>query len=570
MKTYLICFSLLIALPRFIPAATFNIADGDVAALKAAIATANTNNQTNTINLATNGSYILNGADDGINGLPVIQGTANNFPLTVNGNGSVIIRNPALGTSSFRIMKIDCPTGTSVQVYLDHLTLVNGSIAGSVESGFGGGIFANGAGASLTLTSCTLNAHHGAVGAAICSSGPLNVSDSFIHDNIASDQGGGIYNGGTLTLNGCRLVTNQADTGGAIYTTGMLTMDHSQITGSISLHDGGGIYFDTYSSNAVGRIRNCTFNNNSASGYGGAIWYQGPGTGDDLSITGLFVSNSTISGNTASAGGGALAGYLAGIVRLEHSTITQNSAPDGAGIFVAGEETPNNQDAFIVFLFSTILDGNLGDDFVFSYSFSQHLPTPLRSNDYNLIGVVGQQVVFLFEPSAHDQIGVIDPRLAPLADNGGPTLTHRLLFASPAVDAGNGGSYFETGPTTDQRGNPRTYDLTDVPNAGDATDIGALEVEQPFGESLIVTTTVDEDDLTSNPAFGTGTSLREAVNYVNAIYDDQVYSITFALPHGSVLQLNSELLIYGRVHIDACQDPSAITIKRATGAGLLF
>ena len=120
MKTYLICFSLLIALPRFIPAATFNIADGDVAALKAAIATANTNNQTNTINLATNGSYILNGADDGINGLPVIQGTANNFPLTVNGNGSVIIRNPALGTSSFRIMKIDCPTGTSVQVYLDH------------------------------------------------------------------------------------------------------------------------------------------------------------------------------------------------------------------------------------------------------------------------------------------------------------------------------------------------------------------------------------------------------------------------------------------------------------------
>ena len=105
-----------------------------------------------------------------------------------------------------------------------------------------------------------------------------------------------------------------------------------------------------------------------------------------------------------------------------------------------------------MFLFSTILDGNLGDDFVFSYSFSQHLPAPLRSNDYNLIGVIGQQVMFLFEPSAHDQVGVSDPRLAPLADNGGPTLTHRLLFASPAVDAGNGGSFFETGPTTDQSG----------------------------------------------------------------------------------------------------------------------
>ena len=125
-----------------------------------------------------------------------------------------------------------------------------------------------------------MNAHHGAVGAAICSSGPLNVSDSFIHDNIASDQGGGIYNGGTLTLNGCRLVNNQASTGGAIYTAGTLTMDHYKLPAA---------FRSTTAAEFISTlIRQCRrpnqelhFNNNSASGYGGAIWYQGPGTGDD-------------------------------------------------------------------------------------------------------------------------------------------------------------------------------------------------------------------------------------------------------------------------------------------------
>lgn len=45
-------------------------------------------------------------------------------------------------------------------------------------------------------------------------------------------------------------------------------------------------------------------------------------------------------------------------------------------------------------------------------------------------------------------------------------------------------------------------------------DIGAFEhVESP---SLVVTTTADEDNGTSDPAFGTGTSLREAIKYANA------------------------------------------------------
>ena len=60
--------------------------------------------------------------------------------------------------------------------------------------------------------------------------------------------------------------------------------------------------------------------------------------------------------------------------------------------------------------------------------------------------------------------------LGPLADNGGPTMTHALLPGSPAIDAGrNSGA-----PMTDQRGLPRPQDAN-----GDGwavVDIGAYEV----------------------------------------------------------------------------------------------
>jgi hypothetical protein len=44
----------------------------------------------------------------------------------------------------------------------------------------------------------------------------------------------------------------------------------------------------------------------------------------------------------------------------------------------------------------------------------------------------------------------IDPLLAPLADNGGPTWTHALKAGSPAIDTGD--PAFAPPPDTDQRG----------------------------------------------------------------------------------------------------------------------
>ena len=66
----------------------------------------------------------------------------------------------------------------------------------------------------------------------------------------------------------------------------------------------------------------------------------------------------------------------------------------------------------------------------------------------------------------HNLIG-LDPRLGPLADNGGPTLTMALLPDSPAIDAG----ISVPGVDTDQRGVARPQ--------GPAPDLGAFEVALP-------------------------------------------------------------------------------------------
>nr|WP_129671859.1 choice-of-anchor Q domain-containing protein [Candidatus Chloroploca sp. Khr17] len=63
-----------------------------------------------------------------------------------------------------------------------------------------------------------------------------------------------------------------------------------------------------------------------------------------------------------------------------------------------------------------------------------------------------------------------DPKLGPLADNGGDTETHALLDGSPALDAGS------SALTTDQRSAPRPFGLAD--------DIGAYE-SQLIGTIII-------------------------------------------------------------------------------------
>ncbi len=113
---------------RWSPAAIFNIADGDVAALKSAIMTANANNADDVIYLATNGTYVLSTIDNytnGASGLPVIT-SDNNHSVAIAGNRTTVTRD--VNAPAFRIFAMGAQfvTTPSGSVELDSLTITNG------------------------------------------------------------------------------------------------------------------------------------------------------------------------------------------------------------------------------------------------------------------------------------------------------------------------------------------------------------------------------------------------------------------------------------------------------------
>jgi hypothetical protein len=143
-------------------------------------------------------------------------------------------------------------------------------------------------------------------------------------------------------------------------------------------------------------------------------------------------------------------GESAGTIDVSHSIIARNSLPDGSYADVKATSPATFSHSLIGFS-----DG----------SGAPLAEAPLGSPDEfgNFIG-----------GSAH---GPIDPLLAPLADNGGPTPTHALLPGSPAIGAGDPG--FTPGLSGalefDQRGAPFTR------LSGARIDIGAYEAQEAAG-----------------------------------------------------------------------------------------
>jgi hypothetical protein len=87
---------------------------------------------------------------------------------------------------------------------------------------------------------------------------------------------------------------------------------------------------------------------------------------------------------------------------------------------------------------------------------------------YNLSGDKANSCSF--SAGEHDLVKT-DPKLGPLADNGGPTSTQLLGKGSPAIDAIPGGAANCASGATDQRGVARPQP------AGNACDIGAVELK---------------------------------------------------------------------------------------------
>jgi parallel beta-helix repeat protein len=165
------------------------------------------------------------------------------------------------------------------------------------------------------------------------------------------------------------------------------------------------------------------------------------------------LTNVTISGNTAENEGGGIWHYSSSSLVLNNVTITGNTADslpgaaDGGGIQVEAGSGPVTVRNSIVFG-NTDASGGTAPD----------CDGAITSGGHNLIGTTAGCT---FTSSTGDITGQ-DPKLGPLADNGGPTQTHALLASSPAIDAGNPaapGSGGEACAATDQRGVPRNCDM---------------------------------------------------------------------------------------------------------------
>ena len=175
-------------------------------------------------------------------------------------------------------------------------------------------------------------------------------------------------------------------------------------------------------------------------------------------------------------GGGVL--NLSGTLEVVGSTLSGNVvSTKGSSIYNVVLDAVTGRQALTT-LRSTIVADETGPIDLIS---AKPLATP--EGPFNLgsatADIAGTNLV---RTSAAEEEGTItgsapnaNPLLQELADNGGPT---RTLLPSPDSPAIDGGSAF--GLVTDQRGLPRPSDFPAIANAGDGSDIGAVERQAPL------------------------------------------------------------------------------------------
>ena len=330
----------------------------------------------------------------------------NNKASGLPGNGGAIFNAGVLNITNFAFFSGNSASTVAAGIYNTGAATLAGTIAsnGSRSVWFfsnqatsdGGTIYNTG---TMTVTNTAINLSSGDVGGAIFSSGTMSLDHSLISSNTGR-WGGGIVNGagGTLTITDSTIAENTGtDQSGGIDNNGTLTIHRSTISGN---------------------------GNNGASGGG-----VGGGISNENMLT---LINVTLSGNLARTDGGGL--YNTGTANLNNVTLTDNTADsdangtgNGGGIFNSGTVNLKN----------TIIAGNTD-----SSAGTKHpdCSGTLNSQGYNLLRV-NSGCTGLTDLVNGDLVGTSGtPKnafLGALADNGGPTQTHALNPASPAIDAGN-------------------------------------------------------------------------------------------------------------------------------------
>ncbi|MBV8734715.1 MAG: hypothetical protein JO120_08050, partial [Solirubrobacterales bacterium] len=248
------------------------------------------------------------------------------------------------------------------------------------------------------------------------------------------------------------------------------------------------------------------------------------------------ITRSALVGDTGGDGGAVL---NQGTLTIAGSTFNRDGAGLGGGLFNSGTSTITN----------STLAGNFGDRGAAIYNAAGTVSIAatiisdagaencsgggLSDRGYNLEDDAGASCGF--SAGRHDIVGQ-DPRLGGLAENGGPTPTMAVPFASPAVDEIPTSSGLC--PATDQRGQPR-------PDRGESVcDIGAYENQS------------------ENACAASESQLEELIGSGKG-------PIALSCPTPTAITITQTLTLTKNVTIDASASPGVITLKGA-GAIRLF
>jgi len=323
--------------------------------------------------------------------------------------------------------------GGGINIGLSSNVVLNNSIvSGNFADDFGGGVFVDGS-SNLSLNNSTISnniAYRGGGGLEISVDNTVTLNNSSVSNNLVIGYyndfigeityygaGGGLSAGffNTVSLNNSSISGNAAYyAGGGINVDGTNTIILNDSTvAQNSAFIGGGIN----AADGSVSLRQSTVSDNLATIFGGGIFAD-----NDANVN---LTNSTVSSNLSAYGGGVLLLNAATSLTLINSTFSANSAAlYGGGILLNGSTATLRN--------SIIANSSGGGDCAFTYG------SVFNSGATNIVpdGTCGADTQ------------TVNPRLGPLADNGGPTLTHALLRGSSAIDASQG----RVATATDQRG----------------------------------------------------------------------------------------------------------------------
>ena len=248
------------------------------------------------------------------------------------------------------------------------------------------------------------------------------IAHSSIVGNEAQREGGGIANEGgslvvsTSTIAGNRTDTRDAESGGGIINEdlGDARIVRSTLAGNRSGNAGGAV------ANTAGstiEITDSTLSDNLAAAQGGGF--------ANLGGTATLV-NDTITQNLAGSSGGGIVSMSGSLTSLNAVTVARNQAltGEGGGLFAVNSSAIDVRNSLLAL--NEVIGTGPGPDCI------QEDTAAITSSGHDLVGDTTDCAAG-FGPATDDVLDT-DPRIAQLADNGGPTQTIALRRRSPAIN----------------------------------------------------------------------------------------------------------------------------------------